>query len=298
MSNLRTRLVKKAIAPVFANWHKGTVEHQRANHAKFSRYMVLPQGITCQPVQIGSINAEWAEWTSPETTGTILYLHGGAYVVGSITTHRMLAADLAKYSNARVLLIDYRLAPEDPFPAGLEDAITAYQWLLESGTPAEEILIAGDSAGGGLALAALLKLRDEGLPLPAGGILLSPWTDLTMSGDSIKSKTQKDFILDADHLSRMAKLYAGEADLRHPHISPLFADLRGLPPLLIQVGTDEILLDDSVRLAESAEKAGVDVQLEVYEEMFHVFHMFPLFREHKSAFREIGKFCRLLLPTD
>ncbi len=245
MADLRTNLIKKAIAPFFANWHRGTVVEQRSNQEKLARFNYFPKGISCQPAQIGALEAEWVRPASPD--GTVLYLHGGAYCLGSIKTHRMLAAALADGANMQVLMIEYRLAPEFPFPAALDDAVAAYLWLMENGSSPTRILIAGDSAGGGLALATLLKLRDEGQPLPAGGILLSPWTDLTMSGDSAATKASLDFILNADHLSRMAQLYAGEASLQNPLISPLFSDLTGLPPLLIQVGTDEILLDDSLR---------------------------------------------------
>ena len=234
-----------------------------------------------------------AEWVRPENpAGTILYLHGGAYALGSIKTHRIMAASLADTTSMQVLLIEYGLAPEAPFPTGLEDVVSTYLWLLESGIAPSELLIAGDSAGGGLALAALLRLRDKSHPLPAGAVLLSPWTDLALSGESAQSKTHLDFILKREHLAGIAGLYAGDTDLRDPLLSPIFADLTGLPPLLIQVGTDEILLDDSVRLANLAEEAGVQVQLEIYEEMFHVFHMFPFFAETRNAFQSISVFSR------
>ncbi|MEJ2488053.1 MAG: alpha/beta hydrolase fold domain-containing protein [Anaerolineales bacterium] len=180
----------------------------------------------------------------------------------------------------------------------LHDALTTYRWLLDNSTPPGEIIIAGDSSGGGLALAALLSLRDAGDPLPAGGILISPWADLTLSSGSVVSKAKQDFILDIPHLKNMAALYAGEHDLTNPLISPVFADLSGLPPLLIQVGSDETLLDDAARIAANAEKAGVDVRLEFYQDMIHVFHMFPFFSETGQAFESIKDFSKNCLKAD
>ena len=288
MPSLLTTLLKKLIAPVFRNWHRGTVAEQRARQEKMARFDVLPPGIACEPFQIGALPAEWVRPEDP--AGTILYLHGGAYALGSINTHRMLAASLAKHTGMQVLLIGYRLAPEAPFSAGLEDAVNAFLWLLESGVPPKEILFAGDSAGGGLALAALLTLRSGGHPLPAGAVLLCPWTDLTLSGASMHDKAKQDFILDQAHLAKFAGLYAGGHLLTHPLISPLFADLGGLPPLLIQTGTDEVLLDDARRTAAAAESAGVDARLEVYAGMIHVFQMFPFFPETREALTSIGAF--------
>jgi len=288
MPGLLTSLLKKLIAPVFRNWHRGTVAEQRARQEKMTRFDVLPPGITGEQFQIEALAAEWVRPNDP--AGTILYLHGGAYALGSINTHRMLAASLAKNTGRQVLLIGYRLAPEAPFPAGLEDAVNAYLWLLEGGILPKEIIFAGDSAGGGLALAALISLREDGHPLPAGGVLLCPWTDLTLSGASMLEKAEQDFILDSTHLAKFAGLYASEHKLSHPLISPLFADLGGLPPLLIQTGTDEVLLDDARRTAAAAEAAGVDVRLEVYDGMIHVFQMFPFFPETRQALASIANF--------
>lgn len=286
MGNLKIKLIRPFLKVVFSGWHRGSVDQQRARQERMSRFNIPNPGISFQPFEIASLAAAWIQPDSP--SGTILYLHGGAYTLGSIATHSNLAKMLAKTTSRRVLLIDYRLAPEHPFPAGLEDALSAYQWLLEQGNLPEEIIIAGDSAGGGLALATLLSLRDDRIPLPSRAVLFSPWTDLTLSGESITEKAAADFILNAPHLADMARLYAGDHTLNHPLISPLFANLTGLPPLLIQVGTDEILLEDSHRLAQLAEKAGVEVQLEIYEEMFHVFHMFPFFTETQQAFESIS----------
>ena len=240
------------------------------------------------------VPAEWIAAPGAEL-GAILYLHGGAYTLGSINTHREMVARLSRSTGMRALIINYRLAPEHPYPAALEDATTAYRWLLAQGNDPARILIAGDSAGGGLTLAALIALRDAGEPLPAGAVCLSPWTDLTCSGDSIQTKAQDDLILTLENLSRSARSYAGEHDLRSPLISPLFADLSGLPPLLIQVGTDEILLDDARRIVEKAQTAGVDVTLEIWEEMFHVFQMVSIMPGTKKALGQIGDFVARIL---
>lgn len=290
MSSLKNKVLKKLVRPIFANWHRGTIPDQRARQERLVRFEYRPPDLDFKPEAIDSIHAEWIIPT--KHTGTILYLHGGAFTVGSINTHRNLAVSLCKATGMKCLLIDYGLAPENPFPSGLKDVLIAYRWLLDNHIQPHEILIAGDSAGGGLTLAALLSLRDNGDPLPAGSILLSPWADLTLSGKSVETKASQDFILNVPHLKKMATAYAGEYDLTDPLISPVFADFQGIPPILIQVGTDEILLDDSLRIAAKNEKAGVDVILEIYEDMIHVFQMFPFFAETRCAFESIGKFCQ------
>ena len=195
-----------------------------------------------------------------------------------------------KRQNIRSLVINYRLAPEHPHPAALEDAITAYRWLLTQGYDPSQIVIAGDSAGGGLALAALLALLDAGEPLPAGAVCISPWTDLALTGASMRSKAKVDHILDPNSLEMYARYYAGIDEVTSPLLSPLYADLKGLPPLLIQVGGDEILLDDATRLAEQAREAGVDVTLEIWDEMFHVFQLVSFLPETQKAVKHITDF--------
>jgi acetyl esterase/lipase len=193
----------------------------------------------------------------------------------------------------RGLVIDYRLAPENPFPAALEDATAAYRWLLKSGFKPEQIVIAGDSAGGGLSLSTMVSLRDAGDPLPRGAVLLSPWTDLAGTGESIKTHAEIDPWLNADNLIPFAALYFGKEDGRHPLVSPLYADLHGLPPMLIQVGSDEILLDDSTRLASRAQAAGVEVKMEVWDGLWHVWHIFASqLPEGQKAIEDLGRFAR------
>jgi acetyl esterase/lipase len=200
---------------------------------------------------------------------------------------------VSRAAGARVLLIDYRLAPEHPFPAAVDDATRAYQFLLASGIQPARAAIAGDSAGGGLTVASLLALRDAGARLPAAGVCLSPWFDLTMSGGSIRSKAAVDPMVQGENLGRMAQAYLGTADAKLPLASPLFADLRGLPPLLVHVGTAEVLLDDSIRFAERARAADVDVTLDEWDDMVHVWHAFAAFLpEAREAMQRVGAFLR------
>jgi len=265
------------------------VAKQRAKAEKMARFMLLPKGVTCQPVDVNGVPGEWFV-PDEARDGVILYLHGGAYHLGSVNTYREMLGRLTLAAEMRVLAIDYRRAPEHPYPAALEDAVTAYAWLLEKEYAVEQIVLAGDSAGGGLTLAALLTLRDVGRPLPAGAVCISPWTDLALTGESVRGNAETDVILDEQNLTRFAAAYAGEEALTAPLVSPFYADLTGLPPLLVQVGTDEILLDDSLRFAEKVEAAGVEVDLQVWEGMFHVFHMFPFFSETRKAMEKIGAF--------
>ena len=287
--SIRTRLIKWLVTALMSGWSKGSVEAQRARQEKSSRYVRLPANIQCQPVNVGGVPAEWIA-TPDASSAVLLYLHGGAYALGSIAAHREWVARLSSATTMRGLAINYRLAPEHPYPAALEDATTAYLWLVDGGIDPAQIIIAGDSAGGGLALATLVALRDAEKPLPAGAVCFSPWTDLALTGVSIRGKAKADPILDPESLAMYARYYAGEHDVSSPRISPLYADLTGLPPLLIQVGTDEILLDDAVRCAEKARAEGVDVTLEVWEGMFHVFQLIPFLAETKQAVESVGAF--------
>ena len=220
----------------------------------------------------------------------VLYFHGGGYLLGSLNTHAELMGRIARACRAPVLGIEYRLAPEHPHPAAVDDAVASYDRLLESGISADRIVIAGDSAGGGLTLACLLALKQQGKPQPAGAVLLSPWTDLTGSGDSVSTRADVDPMISAKGLKQTAELYHGTTDPADPLVSPLFGDLRGLPPMLIQVGDFEILLDDSTRLAERANAQGVDVDLEIYDDAFHVFQNLPGLPESADALASIGRF--------
>jgi acetyl esterase/lipase len=253
----------------------------------------LPEGVSSTPVDAGGIAGEWI--TAPGATDDqiIYWLHGGGYCIGSINTHRGLLARISAASGARVPAIDYRLAPEHPFPAAVEDAVAGYHWLLSTGVDPEQVVIGGDSAGGGLTVATLVALKDAGERLPAGAVCISPWTDMTLTGESLTSKAEADPMITTDGIARVRDAYVGTADPRAPLASPIYADLSGLPPLIIQVGENEVLLDDSSRLAERAEAAGVDVTLEVWPDMFHVWHFFAaMLPEGQQAIDRIGEWVR------
>lgn len=250
-----------------------------------------PEGVTCTPVDAGGVSAEWSVAAGVDEAKVVLYVHGGGYVMGSAGSHRDVTGRLSKAAGARVLSLNYRLAPEHPFPAPVDDAVAAYRWLLAQGISPGNIAVAGDSAGGGLAIATLLALRDAGEPLPAAGIGISPWVDMEGTGESMTTRAAVDPVVQKEGLLGMAKLYLGDADPRNPLAAPLHADLAGLPPLLLQVGDAETLLDDSTRLAEKARTAGVDVTLKVWDEMPHVWHLFaPTLPEGRQAIDEIGSF--------
>ncbi len=250
-----------------------------------------PAGVTCTPVDAGGVSAEWSVADGADQDKVILYVHGGGYVMGSAGSHRDMTGRLSQAAGARVLSLNYRLAPEHPFPAPVDDAVAAYRWLLGQGIQASHIAIAGDSAGGGLALAALIAIRDAGEPLPAAGIGISPWVDMEGAGESMTTRAAVDPVVQKEGLLGMAKLYLGGADPKNPLAAPLHANLAGLPPLLIQVGDAETLLDDSTRITERARKADVDVTLKVWDEMPHVWHLFaPILPEGQQAIEEIGAF--------
>jgi acetyl esterase/lipase len=266
-----------------------SIEKRRAGMERISEHVA--SDVTCEPVNAGGVPAEWIVAPGAVQDRVILYLHGGGYVIGSINTHRAMIARIARASNARALAIDYRLAPEHPFPAAVDDATAAYKWLLAEGYKPGKIVIAGDSAGGGLTLAALVALRDSGVPMPAGAVPISPWTDLEGTGESVRSRAAKDPMVTQSNLAESAKQYYGARDPKDPLVSPLHANFRGLPPMLIHVGDAEILLDDATRVAERAKLAGVKVELEVWDDMIHVWHVFAkLLPEGQQAIDKIGKF--------
>ncbi len=232
-------------------------------------------GVALQPFRINGIDAEWQARRDVREDAVLLYLHGGGYAVGSIATHRPLTTEVAAGFNGRVLSLGYRLAPEHPCPAAIEDALAAYRWLVEDqGIPASNIIIAGDSAGGGLTVATLVAIRDAGLAAPAGGWCLSPWTDLTMTSKTMAAKAEDDLLISDVSLKEYAAAYAPGGDVSDPRATVLNASLKGLPPLLIQVGTAERLLDDSVALAGKASADDVAVTLETWPGQPHVFHIF------------------------
>jgi acetyl esterase/lipase len=253
----------------------------------------------------GGVPGEWIEPTDfkaagvdPATRRTVLFLHGGGYFFCSPKTHRAITCTLAAAVPARVFAPAYRLAPEHPLPAALDDALAAYRQLLAEGTPANEIVVSGDSAGGGLALALLLTLRDAGEPLPACAALFSPWTDLAATGATLQSNAETDVSFDARSLRAAAKLYLGDADETDWRASPLFGDLSGLPPLLIHASTSEILLDDARRVSDKASAAGVTVDFREWQGLPHAWHLFAAFLpEGRVALRQAAEFMRQRLDT-
>ena len=270
-----------------------TVEEMRAGIEVLCTVFPVASDVALEPVDAGGVPAQWVTAPGATPERIILYLHGDGYVVGSVRSHCELASRLSTAAAARVLLIGYRLAPEHPHPAAVEDATAAYRWLLARGISPGRVVVAGDSAGGGLTVATLVALRDSSQPPPAAGVCISPWVDLEGIGDSLTAKAAVDPIIQVDGLKRMAGMYLGGLDPRTPLAAPLYAELSGLPPLLIQVGSAEMLLDDSTRLAERARKAGVDVTLEVWDDMIHVWHVFAtLLPEARQAIDGIGTFVR------
>ncbi len=261
----------------------------------------LPEDVRRGPVSVGGRPGTW--FHPPATRrggGAVLHLHGGGYVMGSPASVGPVVAPLAKAVALPVLAVDYRLAPEHPFPAAVDDTAGAYRWLLATGLDPQTVVISGDSAGGGLAVAGLIAVRDAGLPLPAAGVCLSPWVDLTLTAPSIDAHAELDPQVDRDFVETAAADYLAGHDSRDPLASPVFADLRGLPPLLIHVGGDEALLDDAHRLAAVAAAAGVDVTLECWEGMMHVWHCFgPRMPEAGAALAAIAGWVsdRLAPPT-
>jgi monoterpene epsilon-lactone hydrolase len=274
-------------------WQLGHLAELRADYGDLAEEHALPDNIDYRSVDEGGVRAEWICAPESRDDRAMLYLHGGCYSSGSVETHRDLMTRLALAASMRVLGLNYRLAPEDPFPAAVDDASAAYRWLLDMGIAPARIAIAGDSAGGGLALATTIATRDAGLPLAGALVCLSPWVDLGLSGASMDAKAGDDPIVSREMLRGWAKLYLGDHDARTPLASPLYADLHGLPPLLIQVGASEVLLDDATRLAERASTAGVETTLEVWPEMIHVWQTFAaILPEGRRAIARIGEFVR------
>ncbi len=270
-----------------------SIADKRALEDQLAAQFPLPPTIYHETITAVSVPALLLAAKGVDDQRVVLYLHGGGYCLGSILTHRDFAQRLSAVCGARVLLIDYRRAPEDPFPAALEDALTAYRWLVAEGIAPQRISLVGDSAGGGLAAATLLALKDAGEALPGTAVLLSPWLDLALTGESLVTKADEDFMLTPAQLQEFSTMYTGSEDVKNPLISPFYGDLTGMPPMLIQVGSSEILLDDAVRFAAQAKAANVDIRLDVWQEMIHVWQGFAgIMPEAKEALMQIGAFVR------
>lgn len=250
----------------------------------------LDADVTREAVSADGVPCEWLIPQNKPASRVLLYLHGGGFVFGLTPPHLQIGAYLARNSGMRILMVDYRLAPDNPFPAALDDCTAAYHWLLEQDIPAQNIVVAGDSAGANLTLTMLMKLRDSGSPLPAAAACLSPVTDLSTKENL--SEQFKDPLLPAKAVKFYTQSYVGHHDPQDPLISPVFGNLRGLPPLLVHVGEDEILRDDAVRIARLAEAAGVDVQLEIYPRMWHVWQVNLKLPQATQSLDEIAHFFR------
>jgi acetyl esterase/lipase len=265
----------------------------RAMYDSLGTMFPTPDDVAHERLEVGGVAAEWSVPPGAAKDRAILYLHGGGYAIGSIASHRHLVAALARAAGTRALALDYRLAPEHAFPAAVDDALAGYRFLLANGFSADRIAVAGDSAGGGLTVATLLAARAAGLPQPACGFCISPWVDLEGLGESMTTKAAVDPMVQLDTLSGWAGIYLNGASAKTPLASPLHADLTGLAPLLIHVGSAETLLDDATRLATRAAAADVDVRLESWPEMIHVWHFFhPMLSEGRDAITVAGDYIR------
>jgi acetyl esterase/lipase len=270
-----------------------TIEELRAGFAALAKHYPPAADALFERVDVSGVPAEWVSIKRGKQQPVILYFHGGGYCIGSAGTHRDLVSRLCRVAGGRALSVDYRLAPENPHPAAVQDGVAAYRWLRKQGVLAKSIVVAGDSAGGGLTLATLLALRNGGDDLPAAGICISPVTDLAKEGESMRTKVELDPMVNPKSSTRYAQWYIGGADPKTPLGSPLYADLDGLPPLLILVGTSEVLFDDSTRFAKKAKEAGVNCELEVWEEMVHIWPFFAAeLPEGRQAIDRIGSFIK------
>ena len=259
-----------------------------------SNGMPPPEGTRTAATKADGIPAEWVQTPNSDPDKRLLYLHGGGYVIGSLDTHRDLVARIAAATGYAALFLDYRLAPEHPYPAAVDDAVVALRWMHDNGPdgpkPASKTLVAGDSAGGGLTLATLVQARDTGIPLPDAAVTLSAWSDMAVTGETLQTRKDVDPMIGEAGLKRMAELYLGGAPAETPLASPVHAELGGLPPLLMQVGDHEIILADTTRVAERARAAGVDVTLEEWPEMVHVWQQFAgMLPEGQQAIDRIGE---------
>lgn len=295
MSQAQLDSVIQSIAETFGAWGEdASLEDMRRGWDGLFAAVKPTVGAKSEPVDAGGVKAEWITAPDADPGRVVLYFHGGAYVLGSIDSHRDLCERLSRAAQARVLALDYRLAPENPYPAAVEDATAAYRWLLKQGVSPKRICVAGDSAGGGLTVATLIALRDAGDPMPACATPISPWADLQCQGGSMQSKAEEDPIVQREMLEQMASAYVPDAARRGEALaSPVNADLAGLPPLLIHVGSREILLDDAVRIHEKAKAAGVDSELDVWDGQIHVWHTFAgRLDEGEQAIGKLGEFIR------
>lgn len=291
MNNPQIDAIRKLLAENPVIKPNASLEQMRAGLDAMGKANPPLADVNSSQVDANGVDALWVCASERKNCPVVLYFHGGGYVMGSALSHRVVIERLAVAVEGCVLAINYRLAPEHPFPAATDDALTSYRWLLEQGHVASNIAIAGDSAGGGLCIAALVAIRDAGEPLPACATAISPWVDLEGLGDSMVSKAAVDPMVQKGALAMIAPMYLGGADPRTPLAAPLYANLNGLPPVQIQVGSAETLLDDSTRLADAIEQAGGSVELEIWEDMIHVWHLFaPMLDKGQQAIEGMASY--------
>ena len=296
MASLRARMVRWITAKFVKRIDAETadVNELRASLQKIVRFTRKARRVSVEETEVNGLHAEWLRPDGAPGNKVLLYLHGGAYLVGNCSTHRQMVSYIARSAGINALLPEYRLAPEHPFPAAIDDAVGVYRTLLADGFSSDDIFIAGDSAGGGLSVATMLSLRHAGVPLPAAAVLLSPFLDLTASGETARTRAAQDPWFDAKDVPVVARHYCpDESDLTNPLISPVFANVAGLPPTCIQVGDDEILLSDSMRFSDKMKEAGSEVELEIWPDMWHVFQIFiGKMPEARRAIEKIGVYLR------
>ncbi len=261
-----------------------------------SRYK-LPGDVKVEKVMVGDVDAEWIIPPNVETNRTLFYIHGGGFYCGSLNTHRAAVANFAKAIGSRAIHIDYKLAPEYPFPAAIEDCIAVYKWLIQNDTPPKSIIMGGESAGGTLTLNALVSCRNQGVALPAGAFCLCPMTDFAFKSESLVREAENELFYTLDELEWVRQIYAGDHNPEDPDLSPVYSDLNGLPPLLIHTTDKEMLRDDAVRLNIKAQTDGVNTELKVWNELFHGFQLLPFLPESKTTLEKIASFAKRILNT-
>lgn len=270
-----------------------SIADQRAAYSGIKSVFPSPPQVDVMPSRLGGVPGEWLIPPESGEDAALLYFHGGGYVIGSLDSHRHLVTAIAREAGLRAFNADYRLAPEAPFPAAVEDGVAAYRGLLEIGIKPERIIVAGDSAGGGLTVATLLAARDQGLPMPGGAIPISPWVDLTGTSESLASRASRDPMVTKENIVELSATYLAGKDPKSPLASPIFADLKGLPPLLILVGTEETLYDDAATLYARADSAGVAASFEAWSQMVHVWPWFhPILTDGRNAIARMASFIR------
>ncbi len=293
MSSLRARLIRSLTSRYIRKIDLASADigKMRKRLDQLGRLTRAARNVSVEEGKLYGLKVEWYRPENAQSGKVLLYLHGGAFILGSCDSHRKLVTQIARAGRIDAVMPEYRLAPEHLYPAGLQDCVGVYRALLEYGYNPDNIVVAGDSAGGGLTMSLMLELRHTGLPLPGAAVLLSPFLDLTASGESVTTRADEDPWFRADDVHVVIKYYCPDEDLEDPLISPVFANVAGLPPTLVQVGNDEILLSDSTRIAEKLEAANVNVELQVFPEMWHVFQLFVgKMPESRGAVDKIGAF--------